>query len=201
MSSLAFFASLLALAWPVVRGHPWAKVRRDIGWYGSDTLWFEPIAGLVTWAIALPFMLIGLIITGILIALVEFSTGTAPSPGHPIQESVMSAGGLQIVYLFIAVSLAAPIVEETMFRGVLYAHLRGISRRWSGLISVGFSMLVTSVLFAAIHPQGLVFIPPLAGLAIGFCIGREWRGSLIASVCAHGVHNALTISLSLILFS
>ena len=201
MSSVAFFASLSALAWPVIRGHSWSKVRKDIGWYGGKSPWFEPFAGFATWGMAIPFMVIGLMITQLLIILVELLTGTAPTPGHPVQQLANSASGLDLVYLFIAVSLAAPIVEETMFRGVLYAHLRGMSRRMVGILSVGMSMLITSILFAAIHPQGLVFIPPLAGLAIGFCIGREWRGSLLASMFAHGYHNALTISLSLILFS
>ena len=201
MSSVAFFVSLASLAWPVIRGQSWSQVRKDIGWYGGKSTWFEPIAGLATWAIAIPFMVFGLMITQLLIWIVKNFTGTAPTPGHPVQELASSAGGIDLMYLFIAVSLAAPIVEETMFRGVLYAHLRGMSRRMVGAISVGMSMLITSILFAAIHPQGLVFIPPLAGLAIGFCIGREWRGSLLASMCAHGYHNALTISLSLILFS
>ena len=37
----------------------------------------------------------------------------------------MGAGGMQIVLLFLVAAVAAPIVEELMFRGVLYTHLRG----------------------------------------------------------------------------
>jgi membrane protease YdiL (CAAX protease family) len=45
------------------------------------------------------------------------------------------------------------------------------------------------LIFAAIHPQGLLFIPVLGALACGFSLAREWRGSLIPCIVAHGVNN------------
>ena len=60
-------------------------------------------------------------------------------------------------------AVAAPIVEETMFRGVLYRHLRSAT----GHLGTGLSILVSGTLngflFAAIHPQGWVAIPALIG--------------------------------------
>jgi membrane protease YdiL (CAAX protease family) len=56
------------------------------------------------------------------------------------------------------------------------------------------------VIFAAIHPQGLLFVPALGGLAVGFCLYREMRGSLIAPMVAHGINNAFTLALGLMLF-
>jgi membrane protease YdiL (CAAX protease family) len=105
------------------------------------------------------------------------------------------------VQLFLLASVAAPIVEETFFRGVLLTHLRSATGRWNQWLSFGLAALVSSILFAAIHPQGLIFIPPLAGLAMGFCVGRAWQGSLIPSMVAHGVSNALVMSLNVILFA
>jgi membrane protease YdiL (CAAX protease family) len=36
-------------------------------------------------------------------------------------------------------------------------------------------------------------IPALSGLAFGFALIREWRGSLIASMTAHAVHNGILV--------
>ena len=35
------------------------------------------------------------------------------------------------------------------------------------------------------------------GLASGFVLGREWRGSLIASMIAHGTSNGIILMISL----
>lgn len=200
MATLAFFLSLSALAWPVIRGKTWSQVRNDIGWRSGRSAVIEPVyGGLATWSMALPLMGLGLLLTFILSVIIEQITGTAPVPSHPIQNEAMGAGALQIVLLYLVASVAAPIVEETMFRGVLYQHLRGATRTWARWVSILFAILVSSTVFAAIHPQGLVFMPPLMGLAAGFCIGREWRGSLIGPMVAHGLHNGLVMTLNVFL--
>ena len=38
--------------------------------------------------------------------------------------------------------------------------------------------------------------PVLAGMATGFAIGREWRGSIYASIVAHAVNNAVVLGLN-----
>jgi membrane protease YdiL (CAAX protease family) len=88
-----------------------------------------------------------------------------------------------------------------MFRGVLYRYLREFSRRFGLILSLMFSMLVSSFLFAAIHPQGLSFIPVLGALAVAFCIGREWRGSLVAPMFAHGLSNGVVMTFNVVLAS
>ena len=103
--------------------------------------------------------------------------------------------------IFLLATIAAPIVEEIMFRGVLFSHLRGAMRAWHASVGIVLAALISSVIFAAIHPQGLIFIPPLAGLGIGFCLCREWSGSLVPAMVAHAVSNGLVLSLSLLLFS
>jgi len=202
MATLAFFLSLVVLAWPVIRGRSWRMVRQEIGLSGSGGVpGVEPLfGGLATWSMALPLMGVGLLMTIVLSFLVEIMTGNAPQPSHPIQQEAMKEGWIQVLLLYLVAAVAAPVVEETMFRGVLYTHLRGATSRFGTWLSVAASILVSSVIFAAIHPQGLVFMPPLMGLAAGFCIGREWRGSLAAPMVAHGVHNALVVTLNVILF-
>mgnify|MGYP002725963903 CR=1 FL=1 len=123
----------------------------------------------------------------------EFSAGAAPS--HPIVEWISEAGWIGVVQIFVMAAVIAPIVEEIMFRGVLYRHLRDATGRRRLVISVLFSGGISSFVFAAIHPQGIFGIPVLMSLAIGFCLAREWRGSLIAPMTMHAINNGLVTSM------
>ena len=91
--------------------------------------------------------------------------------------------------------ILAPIVEETMFRGVLYRNLREMTNRRGFTFSFLVSGLLASFIFAVIHPQGLIFVPLLMSLALGFSILREWRGSLIAPMIAHAIQNGLVTTI------
>ena len=86
---------------------------------------------------------------------------------------------LQILVL---ASLFAPIIEETMFRGLLLHHLR---QKWHWVIS----SLVVATIFAVIHPQGITGVPVLIAIALVLAALREWRGSIIAPMTAHALNN------------
>ena len=197
-SIMAFFLSLTVLAWPVFRGIEWRMVRQDIGLERPRLL--DIPTGIASWSMALPFLLMGAIMTFGLTLLVQFLTNETPQPAHPAQQAAMNASGWELFQLFLLASVAAPVVEEIMFRGVLFSHLRGAMRRWAVPLGIVLSATISSVIFAAIHPQGFVFIPPLAGLGIGFCIAREWRGSVVPAMVAHGVSNGIVMSLNVFLF-
>jgi hypothetical protein len=99
-----------------------------------------------------------------------------------------------LIAVLVLAAIVAPIVEETLFRGVFYRHLRDATRPM-GVFSVIFSALVVNTIFAIIHPQGLIAAPALAALACGFVVGREWRGTLVVSMLAHGINNAIMVTL------
>ena len=201
---IMFLASLIALGWPRWRGIPWRQVRADIGLTLGRAPLLEPGIGVVGYLATLPLLVFGLLITMGLMA-IQGAVGPEPStfapsgpPAHPV---IVQMGGSdiwpKIQVLFLA-AVVAPIVEETMFRGVLYRHLRDATGRFGMALSVAVSVLANSFLFAAIHPQGFVAIPALMSLAIGMTLVREWRGSLIPSMVIHGVSNGLIISILLI---
>ena len=98
-------------------------------------------------------------------------------------------------------AVAAPIVEETMFRGVLYRHLRDATRSLGLLLSILVSATVNAFVFAVIHPQGWVAIPALMSLAYAFTLMREWRGSVIPSMIMHAVSNGLVMTLLILALS
>jgi membrane protease YdiL (CAAX protease family) len=187
---VAFFASLAALVWPIVRGVPWATVREDIGLTRGRGILREALIGPLVYAAGLPIMIAGLIIYLLLRTLFP---GTEQA-SHPIVET-FGGGGLGIIAVFAVACIAAPIVEEIAFRGILYRHLRESELFLGRVVAVVLSTVVSSIIFAGIHPQGLLFIPVLGGLATAFCLGREWRGSLISAIVAHALNNAVTLSL------
>jgi membrane protease YdiL (CAAX protease family) len=200
-SGLAALGSLAALAWPVWRGIPWRQVRQDIGWHMGRRPLLELLLGPGCYVMALPMLVLGLVLFLILTKLKEL-IGGAPdefdpsnAAGHPIVFWVSHAGWRVWLEVLFVASVVAPIVEETMFRGVLYRHLRSASSGWRPALSVLFSAVVVSFLFAVIHPQGILAVPVLMSLAVAFTLMREWRGTLGPSMIAHGINNAVAVLL------
>ena len=194
---VTMFLSLGALAWPVIRGIDFKTVRNDIGLVSGKPLQ-EILAGFATYALALPMLLVGVIIYAVLALIVQAIAGDQPEPSHPIQGA-FSSGPWGILLIYLLACVAAPIVEEIMFRGVLYRYLRDLSRGLMWVLSFAMAALVSSFIFAVIHPQGILFVPVLGALAVGFCLGRERRGSLIAPIVAHSINNSVVMTLGLML--
>ena len=195
----AFFGSLVALVWPGFRGVTFRELCADIGWTCKNPI-KEMFCGLIAYIANLPIMAIGFACFAGLNAMdesIEQKNELEPveQVSHPIMEQIASGDVLLIVLVALTACVAAPIVEETVFRGILYRHLREASLKWARILSVLFSTLVNSVIFAAIHPQGWKAVPVLAALAIGFSWAREWRGSLIAPMTMHAINNAIVTSL------
>ena len=196
---LAMLASLTALAWPVWRGVPWRQVREDIGFMNGRWPILEPFFGLAGYAMTLPLLLVAVLMMTGLMSFRDRLSSTSPEnnfgpldqPTHPVVENLMTGNWFSWVQIVIIAAILAPIVEETMFRGVLYRHLREASARFGVTLSVIVSGLAVSFVFAVIHPQGLLAVPPLMALAFGFALLREWRGTLIPSMVAHGINNGL----------
>ncbi len=203
----AFFTSLIVLLWARLRGISWNQLRADIGWTRGDGLDKEFLFGIAGYAMTLPILGVGVLITMILMFFQqEVGGGNNPFSGtgggaHPIIVEIANGGWSVRILLVVLAAVVAPIVEETMFRGVLYRHLRSASHRMGLVISILISVLITSFLFAAIHPQGWVAIPALMGIAIGMNLMREWRGTLIPSMMVHGVSNGIVVSMMLIFLS
>jgi membrane protease YdiL (CAAX protease family) len=144
---------------------------------------------------------VGLVVYAILTWIARSFDGAAEPPSHPVVDLLSEPTAFRVVMLFLIASVAAPIVEEIAFRGMLYGHLRGTVAPRIRLLSVLIAAVVSSVVFAIIHPQGVLFVPALGGLAVGFCIFRELRGSLVAPMVAHGINNAVTLTIGLTLMS
>jgi membrane protease YdiL (CAAX protease family) len=166
----------------------------------------EVVFGLAGYAATLPVLFVGVVLTFGLMRLYKWLFGDAsdplgigPDPAHPIAGFLLNADWWGRVQVVLAASVGAPLVEETMFRGVLYRHLREATNRWGRALSVLASAAVVSFLFAVVHPQGILAVPALMSLAIGFSLLREWRGTLVPSMIGHGLNNLMVTVLLLLI--
>lgn len=203
IASVGMFVSIaVAFSWPRIRGLGWRDTLRGFGWRRGKGVFREMGAGIVGYVAMAPVFAIGFSATLILI----FVSGLLVSQGadaeniasrpvtHPIVAWVAEGDWkVKFAVLFLASGLA-PLFEETMFRGALYGVFR---KRWGFVISG----LASGFIFAAIHPQGLLAIPALTAMGFGFAMIREWRGTLIASMTAHSLHNGILISALLLALS
>lgn len=189
---LAIGGSMMAFVWPLVRGVSWAALRRDLGLHRGAGWFSELRAGVIGYLAILPLFATGVVMMLVLTAMTD-ALGMDNATLHPDMVGIESAGTLQqSIVVFFAVFFA-PFFEELTFRGAL---LRALRRRYRVLASLA----LMSLLFAMIHPQGLLAVPPLAMLALGFGALREWRSSLIAPMVAHGLHNGILVAVTLLVF-
>jgi membrane protease YdiL (CAAX protease family) len=220
LDAIIALLSLLALAWPVVRGVAWQQVCQDVGLTRGRGFLVEPILGLAGYAMSMPILAVGVVLVLWMLAQGAVkgdaarpetsastdnggdssppSTASNPllpddSPAHPLVFMDMRGWWNKFLMLFLG-CVVAPLVEETMFRGVLYRHLRGATGRFGSFLSIVVSGSIVSFIFAAIHPQGWIAIPALMALAYGFTILREWRGTLIPGMVAHGLNNGIMLT-------
>ena len=180
------------------RGVSWKQVCHDVGLHCGKGFWREFFYGFTVWATAIPMVIAGALIAFILSLFVSQQFQDA---SHPLPEAISDGSPATRVLLLFLAAVAAPIVEEIVFRGVLFRHLRDLTSQWGRGLSFVTSALGSSFVFAAIHPQGILFIPILGALACAFCLARETRGSLISCMVAHGFHNGMIVLLIMALSS
>ena len=173
---------LLSMLWPLLRGVPWATLRHDWGIHAGHGVVREVAAGVGGYLAGLPILLVGLTIMIVLILI------TKATPSHPIQQQVGDHSWATVISLYLIASVFAPLTEELMFRGALVSHLRG----WMGPVCAA---LLSGVVFGAVHPQGWTVVPALASVGAVLALIRQWRGTLIASITAHAMHNAFLITI------
>ena len=174
---------LVVPLWPLLRANGVSSWGRALGWYRGAGLLPELGWGILAYIASIPLLTLGL---G---ASFWLATRTSSDPHHPVSDWMTSGDESQMVATFILATLWAPWLEETVFRGAFYHYLRG------GLGAVG-SALISALVFSALHPQGLAGLPFLMTLAFILAWVREWRGSLVACMTMHFIHNSITLLLA-----
>jgi membrane protease YdiL (CAAX protease family) len=128
---------------------------------------------------------VGLLAAASLVTLLWVATGHAVL--DPSARALVSEGSaVRIVFAFVVIVVAAPLVEELLFRGVVAESLAG---RGTG-IAIG----VSSFLFALAHLRSLPYYTAM-GVLFGLLY---WRRGLWASIGAHATFNGCLVVLALV---
>jgi membrane protease YdiL (CAAX protease family) len=173
------------LVLPLLLGQTWAQWRTALGLHTGRGLWREIGSGIAVYLAGIPLLVVSMVVVWVLTEISGLK-GT-----HPITEELRGSAG-KLIEAFVAACILAPVTEELMFRGALFAHLRERFGWWISAPAVAF-------VFAIIHPQGWVALPALGTLAVVFAAIREWRGSIIGCMAAHAVHNGVILLLAVLL--
>jgi membrane protease YdiL (CAAX protease family) len=177
------------LLWPLFCGVSTGQYRRDMGLIAPHGIFKEIFSGIFGYLAGLPIIFCGIIAT-IIIAMI-----TGMDSEHPAGREILTGGTYEIILLVLATIVWAPLVEEMVFRAAFYRHMRKIPG-WATWLA---ATIVTSFIFAAIHPQGVVSVPLLMSIAIVLAGLRQWRGSLAAPITAHAMHNGTIITMAITL--
>jgi len=165
---LAFYGVAISVTLLVIAGRRGLDVR-ELGWRRPSLRWMLA---------AVPLTLLGLVIAG---ALTSVAQSLLPHAPNQQCIEVQQQYGHSVLLALPVVCLAAPIVEETIFRGVLYRWLRGV-------MPLGTAMLVSAAIFALAHAITLLFLP-LLGLGMLLAWVYEHSNSLWPGVLVHALFN------------
>ena len=129
----------------------------------------------------------------------QIGVGLAYAPFHvknmqgPVNHLFGSAHGGAFILLAAMTVVGAPVMEEWLFRGVLYRGLEvGLTNRWGrsgSVVAVGAS----AVIFAAAHAEWLQF-PGLLFLGVILALVVRHTQRLLPSALTHVGFNALTMA-------
>ena len=177
-SLIAYVAAVVALALFIMRPHraSWATLG-----YRS-----VPVLRLAIPLLAYP-------VTVFVAADVEAAVVRFVLHGHFVNPQAQQlAGGVtrtaaNTVGLLLLVAVLAPLVEETVFRGVLYQWLRKSLPVWA---AAGIS----AAIFAAAHAIPTIF-PWLFVTGLALALVFEYGGTLYCSMLLHGIINGVNVAM------
>ncbi len=177
-------AAIYLLSLLIVIGVPWmlrshTTSREEIGLARLPS-WAD--MGLAPLGFTLYFILTAAVLYVVSLIFPAFDT-------HQAQHTGFGNLGQQYEYLlaFFTLVVVAPVAEEVLFRGYLYGKLRKGAPIW-------LAMLVTSVLFGAVHGQWNVAVDVFS-LSLVLCTLREVTGSIWAGILLHMLKNGVAFYL------
>ncbi len=112
-----------------------------------------------------------------------------------IQDTVKLLGEskdpLVLILVTLVACVGAPLAEEVVFRGYIYAAVKRFT-------SIPFAVIFTGLLFGVVHGNLLVLLP-LTVLGIVLALAYEYTGSLWAPIAIHFCFNAATVAVQMII--
>jgi membrane protease YdiL (CAAX protease family) len=110
-----------------------------------------------------------------------------PREQEAVQTLRVSRSWFDRVILGGVTILLAPVGEELLFRGIIYPWIKQLGFRH-------LALWLTSILFAAVHANLVIFLP-LFVLAIILTLLYEHTNNLLAPITAHALFNAMNFAM------
>ena len=162
----------------------WRETLSAIG-LRSDGLGRDTLTAVVTYTMTMPVLLLAAQVSSELLR--NFHT-----PVHPVDLIILNTqDGFTRMLVLLQAAVGAPIVEELMFRGLLF---QGLRERWG----VWLAAILSSAVFALSHntlPGGFL---QLWTLGFVFAMVCHRNRSIFPNVLMHAIHNGLV---SLVMFA
>ena len=147
-------------------------------------------------------LVVGIVIYYFGTALMSFLTQLIePGLENINNATIEDMAGANVPVMLVYTILLAPLVEELLFRGLIFTSLRPRSRFWAYFISMAA--------FSLIHVMGYVGQYPLLTLALCFvqylpasfalAWAMEYSGSIWASITVHMIANTIAMAVMLLL--
>ena len=121
-------------------------------------------------------------VAALLITVATFEPDSGVRAAHPLVFEIEQGFWLPLLLA----GVLAPIIEETIFRGFLYGYMRDF---FGGMSAA----LLTGLVFALLHPQGVLALPYLTVLGAGLAVLRELRPGLVAPMTVHAIVNTTAV--------
>lgn len=115
---------------------------------------------------------------------VLISSGTIP-PENQLAELLQEPTFLILVINISLIAVAAPFIEETLFRGLLFGSLRPYFGTWTAII-------ISAAIFSGLHMELIGFVPRFAlGIGLGYLFVKH--DSIYPAIGLHGLNNLIAV--------
>ena len=121
--------------------------------------------------------------------MIQGAAGSDVAPQDVVQFLVDAKSPRDRIAVLVMAVVVAPLAEEFIFRGYLYAA----AKKYTGPFA---ALVVTSLLFAVVHGHAFS-IPALFTLAVCLGLAYERTGSLLVPMIMHAVFNACQLAVIL----
>jgi membrane protease YdiL (CAAX protease family) len=170
-STLPTHLLILLICWFVVTSGGRRPFLQTLGWgWYPQFKWVH--------AVGLAFLMFGLAIV---------FERLLPHRETDLEKILKLSYSVRVMVAVLAVA-TAPLVEEVVYRGVLYA---GVERAWGK----GAAVTVVTLLFALVHVQqywgSVAALTAIVSLSFVLTLLRAWTGKLLPCVVTHLVYNAI----------
>jgi membrane protease YdiL (CAAX protease family) len=169
-------ASLLVI-WTLSRTHGSGSLAADVGLIVRGSDWWGVPAG----------MLLQLVVAIVTAPLIVWMFPDGPPEQAITEIAGQSRSLIDQLAVFISVAVAAPLIEEMVFRGMLLSWLARRMRNWLAIV-------VSAAVFAGVHlldPNAVAVIPGLFLLGVVLAWVALRRGELSLPIAIHSGINLL----------